>query len=174
MKRPFGVTLLGMLLLLQGLFLTLEVAFALLPSMIAGVAVALPLGLAHQSAELTGKEVLSGATHGIIGLFSLATGIGMLRLRAWAWFVAMVLQGVTLATLLSDYFLGRENPVNMLLAAVIVFYLNMRSVRQIFQVGAQREQSYYAVAPVAPPPATDTHVTAPHTPQRHSGSERSG
>src|SRR5262249_12092344 len=90
MKPPFGVTLIGVLLLLQGLLLTLAAAIVLTFT-VAQVADVLPPELARQGVELTGGDVLSNVAHGVIGVFSIVTSIGMLRLRPWAWFVAMTL-----------------------------------------------------------------------------------
>jgi hypothetical protein len=159
MKRPFGVTLLGVLLLLQGVLLLLVGLLVLILATANGAAV-LPPGLGHAVAELTGGAPLSGAVDSVIGACSLASGIGMLRLRPWAWFAAMTLQGVTLTALLADALRGGENPPNMLLAAVIVLYLNTRSVRDQFRMGQQRREPHSA-ARAAEQQRRPSHTPAP-------------
>jgi hypothetical protein len=138
MKRPFGVTIIGALLLLQGLVLVVSVA------------VGVWLRITHQGdGQQTTIVIAFGGfmlyewpavvVGGALGVFSVAAGIGVLRLHPWAWFVAMVLQGWTLATLLVDYFIrGGGSYLNMLLAATIVFYLNTRSVRETFDLARSR------------------------------------
>src|SRR5258705_6723331 len=137
MKRPFGVTIIGILLLLQGLSLLVTVASAAW------------VQLTHEGSDLqstlavnlggfTLNEWLSAAVMGVLGLFSAAAGIGVLRLLPWAWFGAMALQGWTLATLLLNYFVrGGGGYPSMPLGVIIVFYLNTRSVRNTFDL-AQR------------------------------------
>lgn len=138
MKRQFGVALIGCLLLVQGAVLMVELA-----------ANAWLLGT-HRSpgswpeiaVNIAGhrlNEWLSAIVVGVLGIVSMAVGIGILRLRPLAWFVAMVLQGWTLATLLLDYFIrGQGNYASMLLAVVIVFYLNTRVVRETFDLARSR------------------------------------
>lgn len=164
MKRPFGVTLIGALLLLQGIVL------------LVGVAAEVWLLVTHTRSGpwpqtalnvfgLTLNEWLSAAVAGALSILSLAVGVGILRLRPWAWFVAMVLQGWTLATLLLTYFThGQGNYASMLVAVVIVFYLNTRTVRETFDLARTRSSAGATRPPSAArrgAPAEVTQVTTP-------------
>ena len=178
MKRPFGVTIIGILLLLQGLALLASVAFALW------------VQLTHEGSELqstlavnlggfTLNQWLSATVMGALGLFSAAAGIGVLRLLPWAWFGAMALQGWTLATLLLNYFVrGGGGYLSMLLGVIIVFYLNTRAVRDTFdlaQRGANPEEGM--LPPAASPtgaPATAAEVTTPSRRQDVFDTEATG
>ena len=67
----------------------------------------------------------------LIGLLvaSLATIIGLLAGRAWAWVLAIILSGSILAIDLGWWFSGEPRYLSMLLNVVAVFYLNQRDVR---------------------------------------------
>lgn len=133
MKRPLGVTILGVLTLLQGLTLIVLAVLALVfeITLLTGT---IPLERIHVFAVLTPGDILSAVGLAVFGVLGLVSGIGILRLRAWAWLMGMLLQGVTLATLLIGYFQGYPSYFNMLLGAIIVFYLNQRTIRQAFDV----------------------------------------
>jgi hypothetical protein len=178
MKRPFGVTIIGILLLLQGLALLASVAFALW------------VQLTHDGSELqstlavnlggfTLNQWLSATVMGALGLFSAAAGIGVLRLLPWAWFGAMALQGWTLATLLLNYFVrGGGGYLSMLLGVIIVFYLNTRSVRDTFDLAQRRAQPEEGMLPLAASPtgapATAAEVTTPSRRQDAFDTEATG
>lgn len=140
-KRPFGVTVIGVLLLLQGLALIMAVATDVWLQVTQRGGGLLPAA----TVDLTGLTLngwLSIAVVSALGLFSVAAGIGVWRLRPWAWLVAMALEGWTLATLLLDYFSrGRSSYLSMLLGAIIVFYLNTRTVRETFDLARRRESA---------------------------------
>lgn len=141
MKRPFGVTLIGALLLVQGIVLVVEVA-ADVWLLVTHTSASPWLGNALNIAGLTLNEWLAAIVVGVLSVLSVAVGVGILRLNPWAWFVAMVLQGWTLATLLLDYFIhGRGNYASMLLAVVIVFYLNTRTLHETFDLARNRSDA---------------------------------
>jgi hypothetical protein len=132
MKRPFGVTIIGALLFLQGLSLALAVAFGvtLRLNLLAGVLSPLVVGTLQQSGL---SDPTSIGWNAAIALGAVATSMAMVRLRPWAWLVAMTLQGITLATELAAYLHGHANYVTMVIGATTVFYLNTRTVRQAFE-----------------------------------------
>lgn len=138
MKRPFGVTLIGGLLLVQGAVLLVEVAADVWLLVSRGSAGPRPQ-IAVSIAGFTLNEWLSAIVLGALSITSVVVGVGMWRMRPLAWFLAMVLQGWTLATLLLDHFIsGGGNYTSMLLAVVIVFYLNTRAVREPFDLVRSR------------------------------------
>jgi hypothetical protein len=164
LKRPFGVTLLGVLLLLQGLGLCAQAAaeiwlrFAPKSS--------LRSVISHDVAGLMVNDWQAIVVVGLLGIFSLAAGVGLFRLHPWAWFVAMVLQGWTLATLLLSYFIaGVHNYVNMLLGSVIVFYLNTRAVHETFDRARRHAESELSAPPATHPVAIASNQT-PSLPAR--------
>jgi hypothetical protein len=60
---------------------------------------------------------------------SLATIIGLLGRRAWAWVLSIILSGVILAIDLGWWYGGEPRYLSMLFNVVAVFYLNQRDVR---------------------------------------------
>lgn len=151
-KRPFGVTLVGALLLVQGLLLLMLAAAVIflnvsLAGSISGVVLTASL------TRLTMTGVLSAVLIGALGIFIALSGIGMLRLVSWAWLAAMALQGWTLALFLFGYFIrGQSNYStypSVLLTLIIVFYLNSRTVRRTFDHIRRRESTAGAVPPAA-------------------------
>jgi len=132
MKRPRGVTIISCLLLIQGL---VGIATA---SLIATVGA---LVLAHR---LPTQVVLSFGVTSVIGwagagvfvlvsLLAFIGGVALLLMRLWAWTLAMLLEGYALAINLWSFFQGHPFYLQMLLGAVIVFYLNTRDVYRAFQ-----------------------------------------
>ncbi len=152
MKRPFGVTIVGILLLVQGLFLVVVASAAIFLKTTLGGGLSGPLR-AIDVARLTVDDLLSGIVVGALGVFIALSGVGVLRLFSWAWLAAMALQGWTLALFLLNYFLSGQsrygNYPGVLLSVVIVFYLNSRTVRHTFDLVRRRESSP-AAAPASP------------------------
>jgi len=86
-RRPFGVTLLGILIILIGL-LVLFVGLLLVLIVVAPGSV-VP---AEFSALLTvsGLTLTIAAIVTVVGALWLVAGIGLLRLRTWAWALALI------------------------------------------------------------------------------------
>jgi hypothetical protein len=126
-----SVTIIGAVVLTQGLIFVLAGALiiGLLVARQAGVEV-MPwptwlLGLHRREDLLATSSLLSG-------VFALVSGSGILRVRPWAWLMAMILQGTILATELASYARGNAIYLNMAVAVVIVLYLNQRDVQRAF------------------------------------------
>ena len=157
-KRPFGVTLVGVLQLVQGLLLVGFAAAAIFLNATLGSG-RLGRALVVNLAGLTLTGVLSAVLVGTLGIFIVLSGIGVLRLVSWAWLAAMALQGWTLALFLFSYFIrGQSNYStypSVLLSVIIVFYLNSRTVRRTFDRIRRRESTAGAV----PSAMTDASMT---------------
>ncbi len=148
MKRPFGVTLVGVLLLVQGLLLVaLAAAVIFLNVSLAGSLSGVVL--TTNMTRLTPTGVLSAVLVGVLGIFIALSGIGVLRVVSWAWLAAMALQGWTLALFLFSYFIRGQSTYStypsVLLSVIIVFYLNSRTVRHTFDRIRRRESAVGAV-----------------------------
>src|SRR5436309_9772328 len=86
--RPIGVTILAVLTILGGvLLLLLGILVIAFSSLLVGVG--LPLGLG-----LTGS--ILGAIVLILGIIWIAVGSGLLNLRPWAWWLAIVVMVVSI------------------------------------------------------------------------------
>lgn len=151
MKRPFGVTLVGVLLLVQGLFLMVLASAAIfLNATLHGGRLG-PL-LAIDFARLTVTDPFSAVLVGALGVFIALSGVGVLRMLPWAWLAAMALQGWTLAVFLLAYFTRAQSSYpSVLLSVVIVFYLNSRTVRRTFDRIRQQMPAAEVVPPVTTP-----------------------
>jgi hypothetical protein len=68
----------------------------------------------------------------LLGSALLVAGIGLLRMRHWAWLLAMTIEAVSLATALYLYAHGEQHFGAMALSSLIVLALNQREVRQAF------------------------------------------
>ena len=132
MKRPFGVILLGIVILLVGLFLTALSAFALFVN-IAHVSGRLPPGWVFSGTFQT-QDVFWITAQLALGIAALVSGMGLLLLRAWAWLLALALLGCELVIQLSNYFQGRPLYWAMLVTALLVLYLNQRPIRAAFHL----------------------------------------
>lgn len=163
MKRPRGVTIIGVLMFIQGLIAALLVGVLVAPTLAVGVG-ALPPILLPVSALETLPGPLAVGAQAVLGVLSLVGGIAILQLRPWAWFVAMLLQGIALVANLVSYFEGRPPYLSLLLAVVIVFYLNARAIRQVFDlVQLHTDSTSLGAAPASPLPAATEpiHGAAP-------------
>ncbi len=147
-KRPRGVTIIGVLLFVQGLVEAVAVARALAP-LIPPLAHALPPGWVVAAHAPSNSDWIGLGTQAVVAVLSLVGGVGMLRLRPWAWVVAMLLEGYALTLYLWAYFRGHPLYLQMLIAAVIVFYLNTRAVRHVFD--AVRRHAASSATPVTLP-----------------------
>jgi hypothetical protein len=140
MKRPRGVTLLGVLFLLVGVLLTGGSALTLVLRTVtsAHIAVTLPaswevvvgLGQAH--------DLLLLAAQLALGVAALVSGIALLQMHPWAWLMALDLLGCELAILLGYYLRGQPAYWAMLVSALLVLYLNQRPIREAFTGETQR------------------------------------
>lgn len=106
--RPIGVTLLAVLTILLGVLIVI-VGLVLLaaPLILVGVGLPLTFGLA---AGVVGGIVL------LLGLLWIGVGVGLLNLRSWAWWLAIIVMGLTVIGSISAGALA-------LIPALILVYL---------------------------------------------------
>lgn len=150
MRRPRSVSIIGMLLLLQGMFegVVIGLVLALKTDQLSST---LPPQIADALHHLALADVLLIAAEGLLALAALLSCVAVLLLRPWAWLIAMTVQGSTMAIELFNYLRNRPNYPDMVLAAVIVFYLNTHTVRHVFDVARRR-----AATPPGRPPTKRT------------------
>jgi hypothetical protein len=150
MKRPRSVTLIGTALLLHGLGLTLF-GGTLIGLILAWEAGWLAPDSAAQVADLNLPSLLVLVSVAVQGIFGIVSSIGLLRMRPWAWLMAMIVQGISLIVYLVDYIRGMPNYVGMIFAVFVVFYLNQRDIQLVFDV-ARRHSSTPSPPPEEPMP----------------------
>jgi ABC-type multidrug transport system fused ATPase/permease subunit len=86
--------------------------------------------------SLEGISPLNWASVGanaIVAVLSLIGGVALLLVRPWAWTLALLVQGYSLAVDLWGVYQGRTPYLEMLIPIVIIFYLNTRSVSRFFE-----------------------------------------
>ena len=137
MKRPLGVLLLGVVMLVVGFFLSVLAAAVLLATL------ARYTGVLPPDWEIIGglreiQDVLLVAAQFVLGVAAVVSGIGLLLVRTWAWLLALALLGCELVIQLSSYFQGRPAYWAMFLSALLVLYLNQRPIRQAFNIDPKR------------------------------------
>lgn len=76
----------------------------------------------------------------VLGVFMLIAGLGLLRLKSWAWLMAMIIQGLLLALLLLEYWNGTPLYAELLVSATLVFLLNQREVQRAVSVAQHRSE----------------------------------
>jgi hypothetical protein len=123
MMRPRGVTIIGCLLIVEGLVLGVSVGSAIL----AGGMTPDQQVIRSIGAVPAGGWIGVGA-YAIVATLMLAGGVALLMMLPWSWTVAMLLQGYALTLNLWSYFNDHPLYLQMLIAVVIVFYLNSRDV----------------------------------------------
>jgi hypothetical protein len=153
MKRPRSVTLIGTALLLHGLGLTVF-GGTLIGLILAHEWGWLPPDNTAQVAALQLPGLLTLVSIAVQGIFGIVSSIGLLRMRPWAWLMAMIVQGISLIIYLVDYIRGAPNYVGMIFAVFVVFYLNQRDIQLLFDVSRQR-------SPDPPPPESTAPAEEP-------------
>lgn len=137
MKRPTSVTLLGILVFIQGLIFTVLSSVALLLS--TNVSELLPPGIASELSAVRVQDLLVAASALIMGGVCLISSVGILRLRSWAWLMALIAQAINLFAEIINYTRGQANYMSLLVSTIIVFALNQRDVQIAFRVAHRRE-----------------------------------
>ena len=132
MKRPRGVIFIGCLLLLQGLVLSAVVAvFA--ATIIPALRGQLPPDLVISLEGVTPLSWASASANAVVAILSLVGGVALLLVRPWAWTLALLVQGYSLAVDLWGVLQGRTPYLEMIVPIIIIFYLNTRSVTRFFE-----------------------------------------
>jgi hypothetical protein len=131
-RRPFGLYAILILLSLQALLGVV-------------VVVALSLGFTVAAAETWAAIAPSGwglFESVILMLVVAVVVVGLWRYRLWAWYGMMLLLAYWMATDAIGYFRGAPEYFSMLLNVVMVFYLNQREVRELFDPQSQQERAH--------------------------------
>src|SRR6185312_17461683 len=158
MKRPRGVINIGCLLLLQGLVLSAVVA-VLATTIILALTRQLPADFVISLEDITPLSWASVGANAIVAILSLVGGVALLLVRPWAWTLALLVQGYSLAVDLWGVLQGRTPYLEMLVPIIIIFYLNTRSVTRFFETLRHHTSVRPHTAPAAPNPITGTIVT---------------
>lgn len=137
MKRPFSITIIGVVILLQGVFFTAVAGFVL-GNVSAVLFHWLPPDTINTLPTYSQRELLFVVVALVMGICCLVSSVGVLRLRSWAWLMAMIVQGINLAAELVSYLQGTVGYFNMLVSVIIVLYLNQRDVQRAFSVAQHR------------------------------------
>src|SRR5690348_177141 len=148
MKRPRGVIIIGCLLLLQGLALSAVVA-VLTTTIILALRGQLPPDLVVSLEGISPLSWTSIGANAVVAILSLVGGVALLLVRPWAWTLALLVQGYSLAVDLWGVFQGRTPYLEMLVPIVIIFYLNTRSVTRFFESLRHHTSVRPHTAPVA-------------------------
>jgi hypothetical protein len=146
--------LIGTALLLHGLGLTLF-GGALIGLILARESGWLAPDNVAQVADLQLPSLLVLVSVAVQGIFGIVSSIGLLRMRPWAWLMAMIVQGISLIVYLVDYIRGAPNYVGMIFAVFVVFYLNQRDIQLMFDVARRRSST-------PPPPPEERAPDAAH------------
>lgn len=135
-RRPFGVYVLTLLMLLAILNASLEIIRVRtgLSGFWAGFDEFFRsrTGLVAMIDHFIDDPTLIQIADGIVIAIWVAIIIGLWLLQRWAWLALMILTGVSLTFSLVRYFEGQPNYLGMLINVVIAFYLNDRSVQRAY------------------------------------------
>lgn len=154
-RRPLALTTLGWLLIAEGLA-ALAIFGALLAVLLAVQAGALVLDLAALSDPADRSPLLLSAGAGLASVFSLVSGVGLLRLHGWAWLLALITQGMLLLVALIDYWQGSPDFLTLALGVVQVYLLNRADVQQALRPAGPHSAE---ALPAKPAPAEPVDIT---------------
>jgi len=186
MKRPRGVIIIGCLLIVQGLILS-AVVVVLAATIILAFTRQLPSDLVISLKDIAPLNWASVGANAIVAVLSLIGGVALLLVRPWAWTLALLVQGYSLAVDLWGVYQGRTPYLEMLIPIVIIFYLNTRSVSRFFETLRHRTDVRPHTAPAVPnasagpfvpganavvPTLTPTQTQPDQQPLRHESATR--
>ena len=133
MKRPIGVTMLGILQILGGALFLLAAAGLLL-----GDQVGLGREM-YRAANLPARhdvQVTLGVLALVIGLIQLVLGFGLLGLKGWAWALSAFGAGANFAfgivSIADGVPLSQEQRFSMVVSLLVLLYLLLPGVREAF------------------------------------------
>lgn len=129
----FGVVVIAWLAILSGAAGAFVGGFAVL----AGALLDVHAPAGRLSAEgVSGMAlVLLGLTFAIVGLAQIIFGVGLWRLRSWAWTLGVFIQSVTLLGALGGLFTGAltvQSIISIIISGGILAYLLSPRVRKLF------------------------------------------
>jgi uncharacterized membrane protein YvlD (DUF360 family) len=133
-KRPRSVIILVIFQLLQSLTLLTYGSFRVVTAAWPGNAWEFSLDFL---ATMLVQVITSGAGLLILGLFTLIISGQLFRMKAYAWLMAMSLQGIILLTSLIAYLRHEPNYLLMTFGVVLVFYLNLNDIRAVMWGGRE-------------------------------------
>lgn len=116
-ERPLGVTIIGILWILLGLFLLLS-----------------GLGVGTLLVLITaGLGVIVGGVIALLGLITLALGVGCFQGWSWVWIVGVIITGLHLILgLIGLLFTGGASIISLIISAIILYYLFQPNVKAWF------------------------------------------
>jgi hypothetical protein len=115
-RRPFGVTMIAWLLIIN--MLSIGTTLLLEDS---------PFGIEIDNDFVEGSITLA------LLVIAIVIAVGLWRLRRWAWIATMIWFGVSMATALAAWRDGHAPYTSMVLDVITVFYLNQRDVQAAFR-----------------------------------------
>jgi hypothetical protein len=128
-KRPFGVTIIALLLLLNGLLAAVRGGLLAREFYQEEQGTIEPEDVARFSEDWSVIEWLAFP----LTVAGIVMAWGMWTLNPRAWFATMALQGLHLTAQLYDYIQGDPHYINMITTLATVFYLNTRDVQIVFR-----------------------------------------
>lgn len=135
-RRPFGVYVLVIILLLGVFAAALEIARVHV-ELVGFLAEADKFlvdrsGFVQLAARLFRDPGVLTIANGVLIAIWMVVIIGLWLLQRWAWLVVMISTGITLTFALWRYFEGSPDYLGMLINVAVVFYLNDRSVQRAY------------------------------------------
>ena len=118
-ERPFGVTVLVVIQLLTVVSLAIDI-FRVYQGSLFNF-----LPMANEVAQIPGASAVL--------IFQLVVAVGLWQLKRWAWFLVMISLGVGMSMSLWSYFNEAPPYGYMVVAVIMVFYLNQHEVQQAFE-----------------------------------------
>jgi hypothetical protein len=135
-RRPLGVSIISIILAIQGIFELLLGIFAILAIFAAGHAIS---GSGHTTTG-TVVDVLGGTLGGIalvVGLLTLIFAIGLWMLKRWAFWLTVIIEFVSLVRHAVEFAHPTTSTVNIVLGMIIpvvvlLYFLVDANVRNAF------------------------------------------
>ena len=130
MRRPRSVTFVGILLVLYGVTLVFLVGLVVLVLIQPDALEIDQWTLRGILAQISDFDIVLLGGQLLMGLFMTIGGFGVLRMRGWAWLMAIIALGVHLLILLINYVRGTPSYWEMLFSATMIFLVNLQEVHQ--------------------------------------------
>jgi hypothetical protein len=136
-KRPTGITILAVLFIILGVLSLLWSGFVFgiggMTSMIGS------LFGADAMASLGGSNVWSGIFGMVTAVVQIIVAVGLLMLKRWAWYLALIAVGLTIVQGVIGIFGGGLfafvcGGIGLIIPVIILFYLLRPHIRDVFSI----------------------------------------
>lgn len=130
--RPTGISIIAIAMIILGIY---SFIWAMLAFGVGGLSTI--FGSIFTLSPQVSSNLWSGFVGMAAGLVQLATGIGLLGMKSWSWYLAFIGVGLSIIQGLMGLFSGSFlcSAIGMIIPVIIAIYLLKPEIRELFGIG---------------------------------------